>query len=907
MLYRSLFYGSEHAIVVYARDTTVLAINPVAAKHLGRSIEECWGKTLQELEPSKYELTGQRLAQVIDTGETLQTEDWLELPSGNKCFASTLQVIRDFEPGKDAVQAIAVDITAQKQAAAANQENEFRSRYLYENTPVMMHSIDSAGRLVNVSNHWLAKLGYTRKEVIGRKSIEFLSPASRRYAEEIALPVFFQTGRVEDVPYQFVCKDGRLLDVLLSAIVEYDQNGNINHSLAVLNDVTEQKKAEADLRQAYAEVEAQVLQRTEQLSQANQLLHQEIKKHVVTETALRESEATKQIILDTIPDLLVRMDAAGNYLDMISGGDIPLIKPLEEMENVNIYDAIPHDLAEQRMHFTAIALATGEKQIYEYKIEVKGRVYYEEARIVVIGEDEVLVIIRNISDRKEVEAALHESRERYRLLSMLSPIGIWKADPQGRYLYVNERECQITGLSEAELIVEGWESALFSDDREQVLTKWSNFRAQAERNEAEEIDLECRLLHVDGTIAWVWTQIVVERDDHGEISGYIGAVIDISDRKAAEIALSDNSAFLQTIMDNLPVPLFVKDGRTENFGQFIFVNEIFEHLFGVSAADIIGKTDYDFFPQEQADFFRLKDLEAYETKGGVDIPEEPIDSITLGRRILRTLKVPLFDQAGNPKYLIGFAQDITDYKTNEAKMQANLLKEQELNQLKTEFVNITSHEFRNPLATISAACENLINYSHKLSEQSKRKRLSNIKQACQHMHNLLEEVLALAKLESGKFVYDPAFLDFGAFCLETINKFEVTSQQKSIDLDYQVIGDCSQLWLDRRLASLALHNLLSNAIKFSPAHSTVSMTIERHDQTVTVVVADQGIGIPAQDLDQLFNSFHRASNATQIEGTGLGLSIAKQVIELCGGTINVTSTIDQGSTFTIELPCMRSN
>ena len=142
------------------------------------------------------------------------------------------------------------DISERKQAEEALRKSEERYRSLYENTPVMLHSIDPQGRLISVSNYWLKKLGYDRSEVIGRKSIEFLTEESRRYAQEVILPEFFFMGSCLEIPYQFVCKSGKIIDVLLSAIVEKDQSGQVICSLAVLIDVTERKQAEIALQQA---------------------------------------------------------------------------------------------------------------------------------------------------------------------------------------------------------------------------------------------------------------------------------------------------------------------------------------------------------------------------------------------------------------------------------------------------------------------------------------------------------------------------------------------------------------------------------------------------------------------------------------------------------------------------------
>jgi PAS domain S-box-containing protein len=127
-------------------------------------------------------------------------------------------------------------------------ESEERHRHLYTNTPAMMHSIDREGRLVDVSNAWLAAMGYERGEVIGRRSVEFLTPESQRYAVEVVLPAFFVSGVCTDVPYQLVKKGGGVIDVLLSATCERDPEGRIARSLAVLVDVTEKKRTEEALR-----------------------------------------------------------------------------------------------------------------------------------------------------------------------------------------------------------------------------------------------------------------------------------------------------------------------------------------------------------------------------------------------------------------------------------------------------------------------------------------------------------------------------------------------------------------------------------------------------------------------------------------------------------------------------------
>ena len=148
------------------------------------------------------------------------------------------------------------DITVRKQVEEELRRSEERYRRLYNDTPVMLHSIDHEGRLVSVSNYWLETLGYTRDEVLGRKTSEFLTEASKRYAKEVVLPAFFQTGSCHEVAYQFVKKNGEVLDILLSAIAERNDEGEVIRSLAVMIDVTERKRAEKEIEKLNADLAA---------------------------------------------------------------------------------------------------------------------------------------------------------------------------------------------------------------------------------------------------------------------------------------------------------------------------------------------------------------------------------------------------------------------------------------------------------------------------------------------------------------------------------------------------------------------------------------------------------------------------------------------------------------------------
>ncbi|NRD60529.1 PAS domain S-box protein [Corallococcus exiguus] len=199
------------------------------------------------------------------------------------------------------------DVTDFKRAEDAAREGEEKYRSLYNTTPVMMQSIDPRGRLISVSDYWLSTLGYARAEVLGRESVEFLTPESRRYAREVVLPEYYKTGVCKDVPYQLVKKDGQLIDVLLSAIVERDTSGKMVRSLAVLNDVTERKR---------------------------------------TEEALQESEQRLRAILDNAPTVFFLLDTQERFLFVNREWERLFHRTRQQVAGRTVFDVFPRDIAE---------------------------------------------------------------------------------------------------------------------------------------------------------------------------------------------------------------------------------------------------------------------------------------------------------------------------------------------------------------------------------------------------------------------------------------------------------------------------------------------------------------------------------------------------------------------------------
>jgi signal transduction histidine kinase len=263
--------------------------------------------------------------------------------------------------------------------------------------------------------------------------------------------------------------------------------------------------------------------------------------------------------------------------------------------------------------------------------------------------------------------------------------------------------------------------------------------------------------------------------------------------------------------------------------------------------------------------------------------------------------VPVFDDCGKVKYLIAESHDITNIRHAEEVLRQSLEKEKELGELKSRFVSIASHEFRTPLATIQAASDLLKHYSHKMTEQKRLERLNKIQAEVRNMTSLLEEVLIIGKVEAGKLELHPTPVDLREFCSGIIDDVYYSLGTKhQIDFTYE--GIYYDAIVDTKLLRQIIDNLISNAIKYSPQGSNIGLELFFQSDQVAIKVRDRGIGIPNEDLDQIFDSFYRSRNVGNISGTGLGLTIAKASVELHGGSITAESEVNSGTTFTVNIP-----
>jgi PAS domain S-box-containing protein len=364
--------------------------------------------------------------------------------------------------------------------------------------------------------------------------------------------------------------------------------------------------------------------------------------------------------------------------------------------------------------------------------------------------------------------------------------------------------------------------------------------------------------------------------------------------------LSATNKFLDSMIENIPNMVFVKDAADLRFVRF---NLAGEKLLGLSREEMMGKNDFDFFPADQAEQFVTADRKTLRNRNLVDIPEETIQTAK-GARILHTKKIPILDSAGEPAFLLGISEDITDAKLAQEALRQAQEEADRANRAKSQFLANMSHELRTPLNAILGFSELLSDdKAGQFNEVTRRRFLGSIHSSGKHLLQLINDILDLSKVEAGQMDLQLQPVELGTVIDDVRSTAEPLARSKSVQLNMEAFPEVT-LIADTAKVRQMLLNLVSNAIKFTPGGGRVDIYVRRVEMWVEISVRDTGIGIAEQDLGRLFKEFQQLepSSGQRQEGTGLGLALTRRFAELHGGQVSVESAVGSGSIFTLRLP-----
>jgi PAS domain S-box-containing protein len=318
---------------------------------------------------------------------------------------------------------------------------------------------------------------------------------------------------------------------------------------------------------------------------------------------------------------------------------------------------------------------------------------------------------------------------------------------------------------------------------------------------------------------------------------------------------------------------------------------------GYTSGEIIGKHISIFYlPEAVAEGAPERNLQLAAGQGTLEIQDWRVrkDGSAFWADVLITA---IYDDNGKVKGFTKVTRDFSLHKKAEDESRKALEKQKELNEIKSNFVSMASHEFRTPLSTILSSVSLMEFYTTTETQDKRDKHIYRIKMAINEMVATLEEFLSLEKIEEGKAQVKNALFNIRQLAENIRLKFNADLKTGQV-IEYRHEGS-EDIYLDENYLNHILTNLLSNAIKYSPENTLISFNTCVENSKITLTVKDEGIGISDEDQKHLFERFFRASNTGSIKGTGLGLHIVKRYVELLGGTINVKSVINEGTEFTV--------
>ncbi|MBL9016436.1 MAG: PAS domain-containing protein [Myxococcales bacterium] len=364
--------------------------------------------------------------------------------------------------------------------------------------------------------------------------------------------------------------------------------------------------------------------------------------------------------------------------------------------------------------------------------------------------------------------------------------------------------------------------------------------------------------------------------------------------RAAREEVMRANRFLDAVIENLPDMVFVKDATRLAFTRF---NRAGEQLLGIPRSQLLGKTDYDFFPESEAEFFQKKDRETLKSRTLVDIPEEPIQTVH-GQRWLRTKKVPILDEHGEPLYLLGISEDITDRKRTDAELRRAKEQAERVSKELEAFSYSVAHDLRAPLRGIDGFSQALLDdYGDQLDARAKRY-LGLVREGAQRMAVLIDDLLALSRVTRQELVMRT--VDLSALAQTAVANLQRLDPSRKVEV---VIEPDLTARGDARMLAIALDNLFGNAWKFTskvPDAKIELFATDREGQRA-FAVRDNGAGFDMQYVNKLFGVFQRLHTETEFPGTGIGLATVARIIYRHEGQVAAEGAPGKGATFYFTL------
>ena len=864
-MFRGIYENATDGIFQTTPEGKFLSANPMLAKIYGFATPEELKTAFSDISRQLYVDPARReeFVRLMREKELIQGFESQVFNARGEIIwiTESARAVRDAEGKLRHYEGTVEDITERRRAEIAVRVAERRFRSIWEKSADGMRLTDKDGILRAVNPAYCRIVGMSEAELVGQcYIISYQACEEVRNLHALYRESYQSRSIPEHLDRNVVFHDGRraILELSNSFVENEGQDPLV---LSILHDVTEKRRAEELLRDS----EGRFRSIWERSVDGMRLLD----KHGVARAV---NPAFCRLVGLTETELLGRP-----YTQHYDQGE-DAHERLERYRKDYQARNIPEHM-ERR-----ITLRDGRSMHVELSI----------CFVEVAGEDPlVLTVFHDLTVRRQVEAALRESEFIYHSLVDNLPQNMFRKDVAGRFTFVNNRFCQEVGKPREEIIGKT-DFDLFPATMAEKYQR-DDQRIIESRKTTEAIET-----HFSPERGKIYVQVVKTPlfDRDGKALGIQGIFWDVTERKRIEEQLAFERDLLRALLDNVPDRIYFKD--TES--KFLQCSMALVRRLGLKdSTEVVGKTDFDFHPAEQAREF-FADEQKILLTGTPIINKIERQVGTDGSEIWASVtKVPLRNRAGFITGIIGISRDITEMKRVERELQQARDTALESTRLKSQFLAAMSHEIRTPMNGVVGMTELLLDTD--LAPQQ-REFAETVHSSAQALLHIINDILDFSKIEAGKLTLETTDCDLREIVERSTELLAHRAQAKNLELVSWMAPDvAAQLRGDPVRLQQILVNLLGNAVKFTE-RGEVILRVTKEAETDTSIavkfsVVDTGIGIEAEAQAKIFHAFTQADGSTtrKYGGTGLGLSISRQLVELMHGKLELRSTFGEGSTF----------
>lgn len=868
---RGLIESSVDAMLTVAPDLTITDVNEQIVRLTGYQRDELIGSSFKDYftEPNQAE---EGVKKTLEEGYVTNYELLLRSRHRREILVSfNASVFKDTDGNVRGIFAVARDVTEQRRLEEQLRESQNYNRGLIESSVDALVTVDPNLNITDVNEQMVKLTGYSREELIGSFFKDYFTEPDRA---ALGVRQTFDQGSVTNYALILKSRTGKRTVVSFNAGTFKDTEGRVVGILAAARDITAQKRLEEELR---------------------------------------EQQNYNRSLIESSVDALMTVDPNGVITDV----NEQTVKLLGYNRRQLIGSPFIYYFTDPELAGKGVKQTFDEESVINYELIIRsksGRKIPVSLNAAVFRGTSgnvagILAAAREITKQKQIEQALREQQNYTRGLIESNIDALMTTDTLGIITDVNKQMCSITGCASEELIGTPFKD-YFTDPKQAE----DGIRKVLAEDRVTNYELTIRAQ--DGKKTVVSYNASTFRGADGKLSGVFAAARDITDQKNLEkqireqnSELTETTNFLNNILESSTEYSIV---AMDLDGTILAWNEGAKRNYGYTSEEMVGKKNaYILHTNEDVKSGRVQEFLNIALKTGK--AESVFERIRkTGERFTASVAVSLRKAIGeNPIGYVLISKDITEQKrleeqltTKNKELEEQNRRVQEANRLKSDFLANMSHELRTPLNGIIGFTE--LMHSGKVGPVSTEHKeyLGDILSSSRHLLQLINDVLDLSKVESGKMEFHPEKVELNKLIGEVGDILRTLIAKKQIHLETKIDPGLNEIIIDPAKLKQILYNYISNAIKFTPDSGYVSIRVMSESKdNFRIEIEDSGIGIREEDLNRLFIEFQQldASIAKKHQGTGLGLALTKRIVEAQGGKVGVKSTFGKGSVFYVIL------